>query len=214
MRFKISLYALALLALSLIVSIAACNHFAKKQQDTQAVLDTTVQAFKVLKNKEGKQVAEQKPAEFATGKAIKEASAKVFNLPDREEKKIKAVPAFVQVEQAAVITNDSVTLEPVRDSAYKFALNRQHYSLSGRISREMLYIDSLAIYNTISLRIAEKKKGWFKRELVVQAVNSNPYIATQSMRSMTVAQKTNTWNRYIKPALFAGIGYSIGKFQK
>lgn len=213
MKIKISHIAIAALTLALLISIVTCRSHVAKERHTQAVLDTILAAFKVVKNKAGQQVVEQQPAHFATDQPLKQASAAAFNLPKGEEKKVKKVDHFVQVEQQLNIENDSTPVE-ISDSVFAFRFDRPHYKVTGRVHRTMSYLDSLAVYNTISLRIADKKTGLFKRDLVVQAVNSNPYIVNTGIKSMTVEQKPTVWNQYIKPALFAAAGFAAGRALK
>lgn len=213
MRTKIAYIVIAALTLLLLISITTCRRHAAKELHTKAVLDTTLAAFKVIKNKSGQQVAEQQPAQFANDEPLKKASAAAFNLPKTEERKIKKVDNFVQVEQHLSVQNDSTPVE-ISDSVFCFRFDRPHYKITGRVHRTMSYLDSLAVYNTVSLRIADKKAGLFKRDLVVQAVNSNPYVINTGIKSMTVVQKPTVWNQYIKPALFAAGGFAAGRALK
>lgn len=212
-EFKITYIAIAALTLALVISIATCRSHAVKEQHTQAVLDTTIAAFKVIKNKSGQQVAEQQPAQFTNDKPLKQASAAAFDLPKGEERKIKKVDNFVQVDQHLSVQNDSTPVD-ISDSVFAFRFDRPHYKVTGRVHRTMSYLDSFTVYNTISLRFADKKTGLFKRELVVQAVNSNPYIINTGIKSMTVEQKPTIWSQYIKPALFAAGGFAAGRALK
>jgi hypothetical protein len=213
MKIKISHIAIAALTLALLISIVTCRRHVAKERHTQAVLDTTLAAFKVIKNKAGQQVVEQQPAQFTNGKPLKQASAAAFNLPKAEERKIKSVDHFVQIEQHLSVENDSTPVE-ISDSVFSFRFDRPNYKVTGRVYRTMSFLDSLAVYNTISLRFADKKTGLFKRELVVQAVNSNPYVINTGIQSMTVEQRPTIWNQYIKPALFAAGGFAAGRALK
>ncbi len=202
----------------LVACFAVCVFFKIKSGNNEmaatkwkARYDRLAAAYNIIKNKEGKQVIEQRPAVFTNDDVLKEASAKVFNLSKKEERKVKEVKAFAQIAQAALITKDSAQATPADDSTYRFAINKKEYSITGHMRKEWLYIDSLAIYNTLSIRLAEKRKGLFKRELVIQAVNNNPYINNTAITSMVVQQKPTAWNRWIKPALFAAGGYVMGR---
>ena len=179
----------------------------------------------VIKNRDGQQVVEQRAAQY-DDKVLKAASAKAFNLKKRDEMKVKRVTAFVQVEQQVVVkdtvpinseSNEVVVADGGRTDGWlavpaEFSKRDSSYSIDLRVMKDYLVIDSMAVYNTISMRLAEKKEGFFTpRVSVVQAVNSNRFVSISGIQSMTIRHKQTQWSKWIKPALFAAAGYAVGR---
>ena len=216
---KITISTIVALSISLFIAVKSCQSNRDKAVYNKAVLDSTTAVFKDFKNRSGLQVAEQKPAEFPDKKTVKSASAKAFNLSRAEESKIREVEAFVQADQEVTITGDSIKSvanlpDTLAGGQWRFELKRPHYYISGNYNKEMLWLDSLKIYNTISFRLAKKRTGIFKSEQVIQVNNSNPFINTAGMHSLTIKQKPTSWNKWVKPVLFTAAGLAIGRVLK
>ncbi|HRN49187.1 MAG TPA: hypothetical protein PKW69_14230 [Niabella sp.] len=187
--------------------------------------DAVMSEMIVYKDRADRQVVEQRAAQF-DDKVLKAASAKAFNLKKRDEKKVKRVTAFVQVEQQVVVkdtvpinseSNEVVVADGGRTDGWlavpaEFSKRDSSYSIDLRVMKDYLVIDSMVIYNTISMRLAEKKEGFFTpRVSVIQAVNSNRFVSISGIQSMTIRHKQTQWSKWIKPALFAAAGYAVGR---
>ena len=102
---------LVLLIVTIVLRVRSCqNELAAI--NWKARYDTAMYQVRELRNQAGRQVLEQKVAMFADAAALEQASAKAFNLKAKDERKIREVQAFVQVEQAVVVTNDSAAIVP------------------------------------------------------------------------------------------------------
>lgn len=208
-----------------------CKYHQAQSTDWQGKHDYLTQKFDTLINKHNQVVTEQVVAKVANDKIIKEMSVKLFDLEKKNEKLIKSVQTLVSTKQKVVVQdrisyfdttfaaetpsvpiyNDSlVPRDQVIIPPQKFDIQDEHFSLAGIVKKDAIVIDSLSFNNTITWRIAEKKRNIFsKRETVVQSINSNPYFSTVEMNSITVKHKTNAWNKWIKPALTFGAGVFI-----
>lgn len=201
-------------------TVRSCSNNAYQAANWKARYDTAMSTIRVLKSRTGAAVTEQSAAVFVDPDATKKASAAGFNLPRREERKIKRVDTYVQADQAFVVQDDSIDLKPMAsindrfDSIavpQKFRRDSSAYFIAGTVTKGYVVIDSLAIYNTMRLRVAEKSRGLFRpNETVVQVTNSNPLIVTTGMTSMTLKPKTKAWNRWLKPFLVGAAGVYVG----
>ena len=150
----------------------------------------------------------------------------MFNFKKRDEKKVKRVTAFVQVEQQVVLTdtvpissesNEVVVADSSRADGWlavpaEFGKRDSSYSIDLRVMKDYVVIDSMVIFNTISMRMADKKEGFFTpRVSVIQAVNSKRFVSISGIQSMTIRHKQTQWSKWIKPALFAVAGYAAGR---
>ena len=214
MKTKTIIILIALVSLILFILLKArqCNNNEYDAINWKARYDSLKVEFVTFKNKAGQQVIEQKPAVFADAEAVKKASAKAFNLKKKDERKIKKVMAFVKVEQEVAISNDSISISTEFEGIEKsdsiavpvaFVKDTGDYYMEGHITKTHLVIDSMSIYNTISMRIAEKKKGVFKKGTVVQVVNTNPLLVNRGIQSTIVNHKPTAWSKWVKPALVA-----------
>jgi hypothetical protein len=220
------------LILLLVASLVATVYFTIKSCNSdleatnwKARYDTAMSEVKSFKNKAGVQVVEQAIAQFADQKSLKEASAKAFNLKKRDEKMIKKVDLFAQIAQELKISDSvpiyvdatALTLDSSKKDEWPKHYNqqKQYYAISGEIWPDLLIIDSLKAYDTLSFRVAAKRSGLFKpNETVIQAVHSSPYVYTSGITSMSVKHRTNAWNRWIKPIAFAVAGVAVGRSVK
>ena len=179
-----------------------------------------------LKNKEGKQVIEQKPAEFTNDKELKKLSATIFNLSKSNERLVKQVNALVSVTQKLTVVDKDIPYEPestddstttnidtvINNKTYvdidsvivppkKFSLKENNqFLIKGTVLLNKIKLDSLSFTNDVSWRFIESKKGIFsKRETKIQAINSNKYFTNTNMQSTVVRHEPNSWNKWIKP---------------
>ena len=164
-------------------------------------------------------VVEVKAAETFSKDDLKQISADIFELKTSLENKIKQVDALVRVTQNIIVKDSTilkyypVALDPIDSMVSinavvlpprKFNSENKNYSISGTVLLDGVKIDSIELNNTISFRLAEKKNGWFSpKETVVQAINSNKYFDNSEINSIVLRHKTNAWNSWIKPTLFA-----------
>lgn len=212
-------------AIALFFSIRQCRNNAIDAENWKGKYTYQNQVIDSFKNNKGIKVVEQKVAETNDKDELKKLSAQLFDLKKGMERKIKEVKALVKANQQVDIVDDTIpytTDNPVKLEDYytndtlvhkdsviipprSFAVNDSNYSLHGKVLLTGVMIDSLRLQNTISFRIAEKKTGLFKRETVAQAINSNPLFHNTGMNSIVLKKKTTAWNKWIKPALTAGI---------
>lgn len=216
---KYAKYLAIALLVALFFSVNTCNKNKREAVSLQAKIDYQSQTIDSFSNTKGQQVIEQKVIETYNPEYIKELSREVFAL----KKELKKVAAFVQVKQEVRIERDTFPFlvateykpgDTLVDKAavlfppLPFQKVNKDYSLVGRVTLTGVVIDSMAVYNVISFRIGEKKKGIFKRETVVQVINTNQLFRSTGASSITLKQKVSPWNSWIKPVL-VGAGASL-----
>ena len=219
--------ALISLVAYIILQVKACNDNAYEAATWKARYDTATATIRTLKNRTGQAVTEQKAAVFASARDVQAASAKGFNLTKKKERKIKQVALYAEVEQAVKLSDTIVPHPPTPsligvgkavDSVavpLLFEKRSDRYSIAGQVTKEAVIIDSLSIYNTVRLRLAERRAGLFRpNETVVQVMNSNPLVVTTGMKTLTIKHKPNAWNKWMKPVAFAAAGVIIGRAGK
>jgi hypothetical protein len=107
-----------------------------------------------------------------------------------------------EIPYTAPIVFIDTLLPSFKDSA-------EHYQFAGKVLPTGIRLDTLALYDTASFLIAEKKASLFKRETVIQTVHSNPFYVSFGTQSITLRKRSTAWNRWIKPALFFSAGVFI-----
>lgn len=215
MIVRIQFILLAILALALAISVNRCNENKAEAMDYKAQLDYQDSTITVLQNSVGQLVAEHKSAVTENKATVKKLSDQVFNMSKAQERQIKTVTALVQGHQVVTLRDtliDFIEVPGAADTTGFIAVPRDfakvtpHYSITGKVVQDGIRIDSLVMKNTMSFRIGERRNNIFRpTEVVVQAINSNPYFNTVGLQSITVKARPNAWNRWIKPAL-AGLG--------
>lgn len=213
-----------------IVCLQQCSIKNKNEQiqDYKAIEQFKDNSIDSLKNKLNQTVTENKIAVAASDEIIKSLSEDVFNLKDKDERRVKEVTALVREVQELKLkppvikyrdtgsnkppefyTNDSlVHKDSVVIPPKSFGDSTQHYVISGTVLLEGVRLDSVVVRDTSSFRFIEQKpKGLLKKltkpnELVIQNIHTNPYIKTIGIQAITVKPKQSTWNKFIKPALF------------
>lgn len=127
------------------------------------------------------------------------------------EKKIKEMQTLIKIQHQFIVHNtiyadytDNTTtlgdsLVKIKDVIIpprKFFVTTDNYTIANTVQLKNVEFDSINIPNRITIHIAEKKDDWFKRrQQIVQIMNSNPYIETESIQSITLKPTISAWNR-------------------
>lgn len=181
------------------------------------------QTIDTFRDKNGRLIAEQEVAIYESNKRVKELSDEIFELKGKNSRLVKQVNSFGQIGQNTKI--DSVFIA-YTDTLYvdtfgqgyiaiprKFSIVDTNYQIAGTVLKTGVSLDNIEIPNTVSYREIEQRQGWFKPTVtVVQVHNSNPFVHTTGMTSITVKEKPSAWNRWVKPTLTA-IGAGIITYQ-
>lgn len=230
MNYKLSWKDFVIVALVIITSLFGCLNYSYSNlaDQYQTILETKDFKFDSLLNVNNQIVAEKQVLETTNKEDIKKLSEEVFSLTKREEKRIKEVHALVRAIQNIRVTNTYIPyIDSTVDKSDSFYTNdslvhkdsvvipprtfknsTKNYVIDGTVLLKGVNINSIYLPDTLSFRIAEQRpKGIVNRilkpnETVVQAIHTNKLFETNGLQAITLKQKTNAWNRFIKPGLF------------
>ena len=87
----------------------------------------------------------------------------------------------------------------------KFSLKSEWYSFDGKVQREGLLLDSLAIKNESSVSVGWRKAGFLglSKEPIVEIKNTNPYLSVTKMSNVVVKKKKGVFQN---PIFWSGLG--------
>lgn len=228
---QIARWALPFLLLLLLFLAFRCNRQEAEGADLRGQLQASLERTRQVENKNGQLVSQNSIVFTRNERDLKALSDSVFNLKDREGKLIAAVSAYTRIIQAAnfghksaqfdnrpvIVKGDTVKIEQPADPDLvrvprSFSYADSSLSFEGTVYKNSVDVDSLKIPNTLSLRTVEVKSGFLNlgKTTQVQAINSNPAFRNEKIAQIQIKKRATAWNRWIKPALFAGAGIYIG----
>ena len=84
----------------------------------------------------------------------------------------------------------------------------QHLSFAAEISEYGLQVNRISIMNTSTITIGYKNNGLFKKRVpVVELINSNPYVNTNSVGNIVIEENKSL---IVNPKVWGGIGLILG----
>lgn len=84
----------------------------------------------------------------------------------------------------------------------------QHLSFAAEISEYGLQVNNISILNTSTITIGYKNNGLFKKRVpVVELINSNPYVNTNSIGNIVIEEKERLFNN---PKVWGSVGLILG----
>lgn len=119
-------------------------------------------------------------------------------------KEFKTVNSITRVKTETFI-KDSIRYKPIPCDFAPFSITKKtdNYFLKALISQSQLKIDSLVIPNEIQFIEGKRKTGLFKSEQQIMAVNSNPFVRTTEIQSLTIKTKKKWWEH---PLFWMAVG--------
>lgn len=131
-------------------------------------------------------------------------------------KKIKSqvrIKSIIHIDSVFIPYNDTDTMyinNPCNFSQKNFSISNNYYSFSGKTKEDGVLLDSVSFNNDMSITIAHKSMGFFKKSKpIVEVVYKNPYIITTEMNNVII-QEQKKW--YQKRGTWFGIGIGLGLF--
>ena len=83
-------------------------------------------------------------------------------------------------------------------------------SFGAEVTEKGLKVNNISIENSASITIGYKGNGLFRKKTpVVELVNSNPYVQTNSVSNVVIEEKPNPLT---DPKIWGGVGFLIGLF--
>ena len=163
------------------------------------------QTFKEKLEKDGTKIAEQEQLILTQKQAIDNDLIRIVKL-----RKIKS-----QVNVKTITKIDSVFIPFIVDSTQivhdtifvdssitnislpkKFRLTTEWYSLGGKVKDRGVHLDSLRLYNDMTISTGLKSQGIFKRPKPVVLVDyQNPYVSTRNLSNITIKDELKWYDR-------------------
>ncbi len=217
-----------LLTVAFVILCLSIENRRLKNKVAETAVDVLLSDKKIdsFKNSIGDIVYQKELAVTESNNKIKTLSDELFLLKRANDRLIKKVNSYTKVEQQIVI--DSVYI-PYSDTIYITKNDEEYikvpkyfhkydkdYLIAGTLNKTGLIVDSLRLNNTLAFRQVEIRKNIFsKTETVVQVINTNPYIHTTGVQSITIKNKKSEWDKWIKPTLAAiGAGILVYELKK
>jgi len=163
------------------------------------------QKFKEKIEKDGTKIAEQEQLILTQKQAIDNDLIRIVEL-----RKVKS-----QVNVKTITKIDSVFIPFIVDSTQivhdtifvdssianiplpkKFRLKNDWYSLGGKVKDKGVHLDSLRVYNDLTISTGLKSQGFFKRAKPIVLVDyQNPYVSTRNLSNITIKDELKFYDR-------------------
>lgn len=211
-----------LLVVVVIFSMRECNinevqlgDFHVKMKDYE---DKTM-AYQITVNEQGETISTQKVMLIARDKTIEEELLKNSNLSEvntqiklqSELNKGNFVANYSNTDTSFVFVTDTVT--KYIKVGTEFTHNEEWFRVAGNVGGLGIEFDTVLFKNNLTLNIGYKKKKGLKnlfkeKEMVIEGINSNPYLSTVGMQNITFEKPKKKW--YETRAFATGIGVVAG----
>jgi hypothetical protein len=91
----------------------------------------------------------------------------------------------------------------------KFETNSDYFSISGRVNKENVLLDSVVIKNESNVTVGWKKHGFLnmKSTPLIEVRNTNPYLSLEKLTSVNIKPDKNLFKQ---PYFWAGVGIIAG----
>lgn len=181
-------------------------------QEQVQKLEVSSQSFSEKLTKDSIKIVEQEQIILSQKDAIE--------LGLLEVEKLKNIKSKVTVVTKTTIDSVFIPFETVlevHDTIYhtgtievpkRFKLINTDYSINGIVLSSGINIDSLRLFNEMSVTIGEKRNGIFKKPTaIVEIQNSNSYLNTVRMNNVIIEKQKRFYDR---PLFWGGIGLVTG----
>jgi hypothetical protein len=209
---RLLIIGLIVLCIFLIWGAWSKNAEMQDYKDQMMLFKDKEQVFIETENANGEKIAEQQQIIMTQKDAIDNGLLEIDKL-----KKVKSQVRFVTktiVDSVFVpfsledTTNlDGLTFEMIK-VPQPFSLTDEWYSLSGKVQKKGLFLDTLSFNNKTSVTIGMESRGIFKSPRpVVVLKHENPYTYTSEMNNVVIENKLRF---YDKKSFWFGTGAVIG----
>ncbi|KKK73144.1 hypothetical protein LCGC14_2896770, partial [marine sediment metagenome] len=176
------------------------------------------QGFKTTIDEQDREIIEQHQMILTLSQAIQQGVIK--------NTKLKKIKSQVRITSSTEIDTIFIPfeVEHIRDAKIdpekylslpkKFSKLNQWYTIRGLVVKEGLKIDSIRVFNMLTVTIGDKKlkglKNIFKQRIpTVEIVNENPYISVNGLQNVVIKKK----KRFYQTTGFkVVVGFALGTF--
>lgn len=214
-------YIKLLLALGILISIIffikSCHSV--KYVDMPIITFSSQRSDSII-NKLNEKITVQNVIATNNQKAMRDLTDSIFNLKNRDARKIKDVIAFYQesskfnkdtffVPYDSIPPSDTLNYTNIIRVPVTKNIDSVYFSINETIQKEGIRINRLTITDSEYVRWAEIRNGLFKRNTIqVQILHKNPYI---SYKSNSASYQPATKPRILEKAIFIALGFFLGK---
>lgn len=227
------------LAIGLFWAMKSCSENKRYKDNVTTDSLYARQTMDSFRNENGRLVFEEQVLKDANDKMIHRMSDSIFAFNDRTAAKIKEISAllhasglshidtqFIPYHDVVKVEVPKYIVDPVLQDSLRllfasvvhvpqsFSIDTSKYfKINGTIKKEGISLNNVSFTDDVYYRFSKKRSGFLGlgSRTFVSSVHSSPYATTTAMNSVIVPQKTNIWNKYIKPALFGAAGFYVGK---
>jgi len=207
-----------LLVVLLVFAMRECHISEVKIGENYLVLKdykNKTMGFKRTINKQGEEIIMQQEALIDRDKTIKKELLKNSELQEMN-RQIKIQSGFNKGNFTAKYIYDTIyhtdTVMNYIPVGTRFLKDEQWFLVSGEVGVEGIDFDSIMFKNELTLTLGYKKKKlrdiFKEKPLVIEGVNTNPYITTTGMQNISFKKPKKKW--YETRAFAFGVGMLSG----
>lgn len=195
-----------LIAILAFTTLSQCQRAINAEKQAHSVTNYLNDSIRYYKNKYGQEIAlksvlqgDKNALQILLSKQI-DSTQQLKGLVSKYKKVLSSgnITTVTVIDTIEIPYEKPVEFEFTRD----FNAKTGFYTINGKSSNTGVKINQIEIPNTLSFVIGEKKTGFFKKELRIEAVNSNPYIKTTGLDSYIYTQK----QKRLGISVYAGYG--------
>ena len=169
-------------------------------------------AFEEELNEKGQKIVTQEQIILSQKDAIKQGLLEINRL-----KKVKSQVNVVTqtIVDTFVVSHTDTIVQYFEGGAFlklpqSYTYLTNDISFGAEVTEKGLKVNNISIENSASITIGYKGNGLFRKKTpVVELVNSNPYVQTNSVSNVVIEEKPNPLT---DPKIWGGVGFLIGLF--
>ena len=169
-------------------------------------------AFEEELNEKGQKIVTQEQIILSQKDAIKQGLLEINRL-----KKVKSQVNVVTqtIVDTFVVSHTDTIVQYFEGGAFlklpqSYTYLTDDISFGAEVTEKGLKVNNISIENSASITIGYKGNGLFRKKTpVVELVNSNPYVQTNSVSNVVIEEKPNPLT---DPKIWGGVGFLIGLF--
>ncbi len=175
------------------------------------------QTFKERIEKDGTKIAEQEQLILTKQQATDNDLLRIVQLRKiKSQVNIKTITKIDSVFVPFIVDSSQIVHDTIFvDSSIanisfpkKFRLSHEWYSLGGEVKDRGVQIDSIRLYNDMTISTGLKSQGIFKRPKPVVLVDyQNPYVSTRNLSNITIKDELKFYDRKL---FWFGLGFIGG----
>lgn len=170
------------------------------------------QTFKEKIEEDGTRIAEQEQLILTQKQAIQNDLLRIVELRKiKSQVNVKTITkidsVFIPFDETwqnenqfdSVVVHDTIYIDSSIASITlpkKFRLNNDWYNLGGEVRKQGIHLDSLRLFNDLTISTGLQSQGFFKRPKPMVIVDyQNPYVSTRNLSNISIKDKLKWYDR-------------------